>query len=134
LEAVTALLGGHLDAVSAVTEWKPFVDAGKLRLLVTYGTKRMPNYPDVPTLMDLGYKIARAGFNGIVGPKGMSSDRVEILAKAFKEGMEDPEFHQVMNQFDMIAEFKSPKEFRDYLKELDKETETLIQRAGLMKK
>src|SRR5690606_5315643 len=33
LPAINLLLGGHVTAASQTTEWKPFVDAGRLRLL-----------------------------------------------------------------------------------------------------
>jgi tripartite-type tricarboxylate transporter receptor subunit TctC len=56
-EAVTALLGNHVEASSQTTTWKKYVDAGRFRLLVFYGEKRMTNYPDVPTLLELGYDI-----------------------------------------------------------------------------
>ena len=53
----TALLGGHIDAISDSTSWGPLVDAGKFRLLVTYAPQRMPRYPDVPTLKEAGYDM-----------------------------------------------------------------------------
>jgi tripartite-type tricarboxylate transporter receptor subunit TctC len=134
IEAVTALLGGHVEAVSQVTEWKPFVDAGKLILLVTYGKKRMPDYPDVPTLIDLGYNIERTGFNGIVGPIGVPPERVDILAKAFRKAMDESEFTQMIKKFGLPFEYKSPEEFSRYIKEFDEETEVVVQKAGFIKK
>jgi tripartite-type tricarboxylate transporter receptor subunit TctC len=134
--AITALLGGHVEVVSLTSDWRPHVDAGKLRLLVTYGTKRMPRYPDVPTLVDLGYNIARTGFGGIVGPKGIPPERVEILAKAFKRSVDDPgsEFHRVMEKFDLPVEYRGPEEFSKFLKEFDEEVEMFIDKLGLAKK
>ena len=35
-----ALLGGHVMAQSDATGWDQFVDAGKMRLLVTFGEQR----------------------------------------------------------------------------------------------
>ncbi len=134
-EAVTALLGGHLEAVSQVPDWKPFVDAGKLRLLVTYGTKRMPDYPDVPTLMDLGYNITRTAFNGIVAPKGTPPERVGIVAEAFKKVIDnkDSEFNQMMKKFTLPAEYRSPEDFGKYLKDFDDEAQIFMRRTGLLK-
>ena len=49
-EAVTALLGGHIDAVADSTGWAPQVNYGKFRLLVSWGAVRTRNWPTVPTL------------------------------------------------------------------------------------
>jgi len=53
--ALSAVLRGHVTAMSDSTEWLPDVKKGSLRLLVTHGEKRMKSFPDVPTLRDLGY-------------------------------------------------------------------------------
>ena len=134
-EATTALLGGHLEAVSQVPDWKPFVDAGKLRLLATYGTKRMPDYPNVPTLLDLGYNITRAAFNGIVAPQGTPAERARIVAEAFKKVMDkqDSEFNNMMKRFNLPVEYKNPQEFSKYLKDFDEDAQIFMRRTGLLK-
>ncbi len=134
VEAVTALLGGHVEAASQVTEWKPYVDAGNLRLLAVYGETRMPQYPDVPTLKELGYNISMAPFIALVAPKGTPPERVQILAKAFQEAMKDPEVNRVREQFFMASEYKGPEPFKKYLEKFDGEMESLLRKAGLMKK
>ena len=60
-EAVlTALLGGHVEAtVDAFSKVKPHADAGKMRMLLT--TNKLPAYPDVPTITELGYKQTLPG-------------------------------------------------------------------------
>src|SRR5207302_8606457 len=56
-EAMTALLGGHIDVVADSTGWAPFVNDGKFRLLVTWGATRTRNWPTVPTLKETGIDI-----------------------------------------------------------------------------
>jgi tripartite-type tricarboxylate transporter receptor subunit TctC len=73
--AVTALLGGHVEATSQTTEWKAHVESGRLRLLAVYGEKRMIDFPNVPTLLELGYGISAASLISIAGPKGFPPDR-----------------------------------------------------------
>ena len=131
--AATALLGGHVDACAGAAEWKPYVDAGSLRLLAVFGEKRIPHYPDVPTLKELGYNISGSLIASLVGPKGIPADRLTILDKAFKEAMNDGEFNQVKEKFFMAAEYRGPEEFARYLEQMDKEIETIMRRAGLTK-
>jgi len=47
LQAVTALLGGHVQALSQTTEWKEHVNAGTLRLLVVWTDQRLKAFPNV---------------------------------------------------------------------------------------
>ena len=53
-EGAQALLGGHIMAHSDSTGWAPHVDAGRMRLLATYGSKRTRRWSQVATLQDLG--------------------------------------------------------------------------------
>jgi tripartite-type tricarboxylate transporter receptor subunit TctC len=81
--AVTALLGGHVDAVSAPMQAiAPHLRSGQLRVLVFSHTQKVEEFPNVPTLTELGYNITSAGYNCLVGPKGMPEDVVQTLIRA----------------------------------------------------
>ena len=135
-KAVNALLGGHVDSVSQVTEWKPHVEAGTLRLLVTYGTKRMPQFPEVPTLIDLGYNITNVGFNSIVALKATPPERVAALARAFKTVLDNPnsEFAKVLTKFDLVGENLGPAEATAYFRKFETDTRAILSAAGIGKK
>lgn len=133
-EAVTALLGGHVEASSQTTTWKKYVDSGRFRLLAFYGEKRMSNYPDVPTLLDLGYKItAEPSLMALVGPRGLSPQVVETLHQAFKKAMEDPNFIRVSNQVDQPPFYRGPQELGKHLVEIHEQLIPLIRSLGLRK-
>ena len=85
-----AILGGHTMAASDATGWGPQVEAGKLRLLATYGSKRTKRWPNVPTLEELGYKTVSDSPFGVCGPKGMDPTVVRTLHDAFRKTLEDP--------------------------------------------
>jgi len=69
-------------AQSDSTGWGRQVDAGQVRLLVTFGEKRTKW--DAPTARELGYDIVSYSPYGIVGPKGMDPQVVRTLHDAFK--------------------------------------------------
>src|SRR5947199_2099472 len=56
-ETNAAVLGRHTMLQADSTGWRPLVDAGKLRLLMVWTSMRSPNFPDVPTLKELGYPM-----------------------------------------------------------------------------
>jgi tripartite-type tricarboxylate transporter receptor subunit TctC len=132
--AITALLGGHVEASSQTTEWKPHVIAGRLRLLAVFGEKRMAEFPDVPTLLELGYDITAPSIICIVGPKGVSPEIVAILHGAFKKAMEDPDFVKVSRQVDQPSLYRGPEELGKHLVKMNEEVGELIRSLGLREK
>jgi tripartite-type tricarboxylate transporter receptor subunit TctC len=133
-QAVTALLGNHVEASSQTTTWKKYVDAGRFRLLAFYGEKRMPVYPNVPTLKELGYDMtAEPALMSLVGPKGMSAEVVETIHQAFKKAMEDPDFIRVSNQVDQPPFYRSPQDLAKYLVDTHDQLAPLVRTLGLRK-
>ena len=129
--AVTALLGGHVEAASQTTEWKAHVESGRLRLLAVYGEKRMIDFPNVPTLLELGYGISAASLISIAGPKGISPQIVEILHGAFKKAMEDPDFIKVSRQLDQPTIYRSSEDLGKHLVKMNEEVGGLVRGLGL---
>lgn len=80
-QATTDLLGGRLDLmIGDMVSLPPHVMSGKLRALAVTGTKRMPAFPDVPTMREAGV----AGYEltfwlGIWAPAGTPALAVEKL-------------------------------------------------------
>jgi len=88
--AVTAILGGHTDAVSSqITPAFPHIQAGTLRPLVVSSDKRAPALPNVPTALDLGYKVTVPSLYGLLAPKETPKEIVEALALAAKKASEE---------------------------------------------
>ena len=91
--SVTALLGGHVNAVSvSPPEGIPHVRAGKLRIIALFSEKRMPDFPDVATVREQGVDFAMGQWRGLAAPKGTPPEVIRALHDAFKKGMDDPAF------------------------------------------
>lgn len=133
--AVTALLGGHVDACSAgVDSIPPYTQSGTVRVLVTHGNgKRSPNFPDIPTLKELGYGYVKDTVHSIVGPAGLPSDVVRILEAAFSKGMELPEFKALLEKLYLIPIHYNSKEYDLYLKEIWVKAEKMFKDYGVIK-
>jgi tripartite-type tricarboxylate transporter receptor subunit TctC len=132
-ETTPAVLGGHVTATADSTGWAPQVDAGQLRLLVTWGNQRTKKWPNVPTLKELGYGIVSNSPFGIAGPKGMDPKVVKVLHDAFKKGMEDPAFLKVLEQFDMEPFYKNSVDYAKFVKETCAEEKVMLEKLGLKK-
>jgi tripartite-type tricarboxylate transporter receptor subunit TctC len=100
--SVTALLGGHVNAVSVgPPEGIAQVKAGKLRIIALFSEQRMADFPDVPTVREQGVDFAMGQWRGLAAPKGTPPDVVKALHDAFKQGMDDPAFRK--NAADMAV-------------------------------
>lgn len=115
MPSVTALLGGHVTATSASTEWKPYVLEGRLRLLATHGEKRMKTFPNVPTLKELGYDIYNDTTFVIMGPKGIPAAVVKKLEDAFHKAFNDSEFIAVLDKIDHVPAYRNSEDTRKFL-------------------
>jgi tripartite-type tricarboxylate transporter receptor subunit TctC len=131
--AVSALLGGHVEACSQTTEWKTHVEAGRLRGLALYAEKRASGLPNVPTLLEMGYNIVAPGALCLVGPKGIPPQIVETLHRAFKKAMEDPDYIRVCQQTDQVIVYRGPQELAQYQAEVHEVWGSLITSLGLRK-
>ena len=130
-ETSNALLNGQVMATADSTGWAPFVQAGKFRLLVTWGAQRTKQFPDVPTLKELGYGIISNSPYGIAGPKNMDPAVVKSLHDAFKKGLEDPAFVATMEKYDQEPYYMSPADYMSYVKATVAEQKELIEKLGL---
>jgi tripartite-type tricarboxylate transporter receptor subunit TctC len=123
--SMAAILGGHVEALTATMYAKPHVLAGRLRLLASYGEKRIDSFPDVPTLKELGIPIVAATFLAIVGPKGLSPEKVETLHQAFKKGMEDPDFIKSCDLGEQVIVYRNPQDTEAFFQKIDEEMKKL---------
>jgi tripartite-type tricarboxylate transporter receptor subunit TctC len=111
---VTALLGGHIQAVASGSVWAPQVNSGELRLLATFGAKRTAYWPGVPNLTETGVDVVMEGTYGLAGPKGMEPPVVAALHDGFKAAMDQSAFIASLARFHQEARYLSSSEFRAF--------------------
>jgi tripartite-type tricarboxylate transporter receptor subunit TctC len=116
---VTDLLGGHVPmSFLSVTLVDQGIKAGKLRALAIGSRKRLPEYPDVPTVDESGVPGFEAvSWYGLFAPSATPRDVVAKLNADVQHVFADPEFRDkflVPNYLGSIA--GSPDEFADYIR------------------
>lgn len=130
-DLMTALLGGQLMAGTDATGFAPHVEAGKLRLLVTWGEKRTKRWPDVPTLKELGYGIVSNSPYGLGTAKGTDPAIIKALHDAFKKGLEDTKHLATLDRYDQDPWYKSTAEYTEYARTTFAKERALMERLGL---
>ncbi len=110
--ALTALLGGHIDAFAGGGGAKPYVDKGQIQAIATSGARRWSLYPNVPTLVEQGYpNIYDSVWLGAIGPAGMPRPVVDRLNKAFNDALASQRVKETLAQFGMDPRGSTPEEF-----------------------
>ena len=130
-ESMNALLGGHIHAVADSSGWAPLVNAGRFRLLVTWGAARTRNWPSVPTLRDIGIDMVSNSPFGIAGPRGMEVGIVKQLHDAFKKGLEEPSYAAAMASLDQELFYLNSEDYRKFALQQIEEAKRFIGELGL---
>ena len=133
-EGVQALLGGHVMSHSDSTGWAPQVDAGNLRLLATYGSKRAKRYSSVPTFTELGYDTISDSPFGIGGPKGMDPALTKRLHDVFKKTLEDPVVLASFEKYDQSVIYMNTADYTKFIADQYVKEKGVIERLGLAMK
>jgi tripartite-type tricarboxylate transporter receptor subunit TctC len=128
-----AIVGGHVMAAADSTGFAPLVQAGKLRVLNTWGEKRLEKFPDAPTLKELGIDIVQNSPFGIGAPKGTPPAVVKKLHDAFKKAMEDPSYVQALARYDMLPMYMSSAAYTKFAQETFAKEKALVEKLGLAK-
>jgi len=80
---MAAVMGGHLDMLVAGSSGQ--AGPGKLRILATAGQNRLDDYPDVPTLKEIGYPLVIEGLDSLWVPRGVPKEIITVLVDAHKK-------------------------------------------------
>ena len=114
--ALTALLGGHVDALaSGPAVILPQIKAGKLRALAGWGDKRVAALPEVPTFKELGYPEAEFYiWAGLFAPRGTAEPVLAKLRDATRAAVAEPDFKAAMDKLETPIAFKQGDDFQKF--------------------
>ena len=74
----------------------PMVKAGELKPLALVNDKRLPEYPDVPTMQEVGFPgVGTLAWQAMFAPAGVPKDILDTIQKASIRAMEGPEAKKV---------------------------------------
>lgn len=112
---IQQVLGGHVDLAWSASGWHKQVAAGTMKPLASIGRKRNPDYPAIPTLMELGYNYTFTDTFMLSAPKGLPADIKAKLSAAVKEVL-TPEFDkELRGKMYLSVDYRDPAETVQYL-------------------
>jgi len=132
-DLMQATLGGQLMAAADSTGFAPQVEAGKLRVLNTWGAERLAKFPDAPTLKELGLDIVQNSPFGIGAPKGTPAAVVKRLHDTFKQAMEQETYRTALARYDMVPMYMSSAQYQKFAADTFAREKALVEKLGLAK-
>ena len=132
-DLMLATISGQLMAAADSTGFAQQVAAGKLRVLNTWGEKRLDKFPDAPTLKELGYDMVQNSPFGIGAPRGTPPEVVAKIHDAFKKAMEEPSYVAALAKYDMLPNYMSSADYTRFAQDTFGREKALIEKLGLAK-
>jgi tripartite-type tricarboxylate transporter receptor subunit TctC len=116
--AVTDLLAGNVDAAFFVPgNVQQFVKEGKLRLLASSGTKRFPSTPDVPTLIEAGYRDFEAtSWIGFLTTANTPRPIVDRYHRELVKILTSPEVSARLREMEFEVVASTPEQFGSWVR------------------
>ena len=132
-DLMQSILGGNIMAAADSTGFAPQVEAGKLRVLTTWGEQRLAKFPDAPTLKELGLDMVQTSPFGIGAPKDTPPAVIKRLHDAFKQAMEEPSYTQALGKYDMLPMYMSTASYSKFAQDTFAREKALVEKLGLAK-
>ncbi len=132
-DLMQSILGGNIMAAADSTGFAPQVEAGKLRVLNTWGAERLARFPDAPTLKELGLDMVQNSPFGIAAPRDTPPAIVKRLHDAFKQAMEQPSYKTALGKYDMVPMYMSSAAYSKFAQETFAREKALVEKLGLLK-
>jgi tripartite-type tricarboxylate transporter receptor subunit TctC len=128
---MNALLGGHAEIVASVPSLvAPHLPTGKVRLLGHTGVGRLPAFPQVPSLKELGYDVEYSAWAGLVAPKGTPPHVLRILGDTVRQAVKEPEVVTASQKLQTPIAYQDAAEFNAWWRQDAVKLAAVIQKIG----
>jgi tripartite-type tricarboxylate transporter receptor subunit TctC len=126
--------GGHADiGITDITAAKSQVDAGNIKVLAILGPQRLPQYPDVPTMKEVGYDIVTQSTHIALGPPKISKAIVERISQVLASAADDPEFKNWITKNNAFPTYMASAQAIKYFNDTRDLYREIMSKAGIIK-
>ncbi len=113
-QALNDLLAGVIDGIIELNGF-PHVKSGKLKMIAMFANQRHPDFPDVPTIDELGFpQVNTPIWQGFYGPLGIPEAIKEKFNKAVAEINERPEMKARLLAMGFVTRSMPLKELKEF--------------------
>lgn len=131
--AITALLGGHIEAVCpALGTIASHLKSGSLKGVVI--SNKFPDFPDIPMLEQLGHRQKLWGvWWAFFAPAGIPAGVSEVLVPAIEKTARNPASAAKLAALGMVQDYAPGEKLLAEIREEHRIIEEIAKKAGLIK-
>jgi putative tricarboxylic transport membrane protein len=133
-DAVTSVAGGHTQFTTEnLSEGMGLLEAKKLRVLALTTDKRLPQVPEIPTLVELGFPITAGTMRGFAFTAGVPKQAVDTMETALRKAHATPDWKEFAKRNMYQDVFLGSAEFSKFLETRMAEYKEFYDAIGLAK-
>ena len=131
-ERLAALLGGHVEMMIVdPSEAGEQIRAGKFRAIAQVSERRLPGFPNIPTLKEAGFDIPNVPqMRGVVGAPGMPADAVAYYEDLFFKVSQTPAWKKFLTESQLDGEFVRAAQLKPFLVSFEGTLRDILKVAG----
>jgi tripartite-type tricarboxylate transporter receptor subunit TctC len=131
--AITAVLGGHVEAVCpALGTVTSHLKSGGLKGVVI--SNKFPDFPDIPVLEQLGYKQKLWGvWWAFFAPSGVPGEVTRAWLPAVEKVAKDPAIAAKLAALGIVQDYAPPEKLLSDIRDEHRIVEEISKKAGLIK-
>lgn len=126
--------GGVNFATASLPEGRALMDAGRIKPIAVFSTKRSEDMPDLPTFSEAtDASFSLGSWRGIVAPVGVDAAIAERLRTAIGKVVQAPEYTEFMKARGYAMQWTPGQEFETFMADSDAKMGTALKAVGLAK-
>jgi tripartite-type tricarboxylate transporter receptor subunit TctC len=135
-QAALAAVGGHVDlAITSIISLVRPAKNKQVRIIAGFGDKRDEMFPDVPMMVEFGYKDMHFSTRqGLAGPPGMPKEIVDVIGNGTAKAVRDPKFEEIAKRQGFTLDPMPGPEFYKWTDEIHEQAKNILGHAGELAK
>lgn len=132
-ERISALLGGHVDMMFLEPqEVGEHIRAGNVRVIAQISDKRLPPFPNIPTVRESGYDVPDIPqVRGIIAPPGISREVLAYWEDLFARFAKTPSWRKYLEDNVLVDAFLRGPELNSYVDEYSETIRGILRDGGV---
>src|SRR5713101_3397795 len=116
--SINDLVGGQVQMTfEGVSVLRPLIESGKLRALAVTRAQRLPQLPDLPTMVESGFPdFVSVSWTGLLAPARTPREIVDRLNAQINAGVASPEFTAALARLGNEPLGGTPQDFANLIK------------------
>ena len=127
-EAVTALLRGD---VGVFADQPGTLRANNLQALAVMAERRTPEFPDTPTMRELGFDLVYSIWSGLFARAGTPADFLDRVEAACERALRSPATVEGFQRLVTPIVFRNQRDFASFWRDESAKFRSILQSAGM---